>query len=46
VRRVDPAAVLIAVLAMGIDPLLEEGRWHIFNTVTSTEVLVIVRPSH
>jgi hypothetical protein len=39
-RKVDPAALLIAVIAVGIDPILEEGPWHPMNSLVAVVVLL------
>jgi hypothetical protein len=36
--KVDPAALLIAVLAVGISPLLSAGAWDAMNTVVAAVV--------
>jgi hypothetical protein len=43
-KKVDPAALMIAVIAVGIDPLLEEGHWHQMNTLVALIVLVAIWP--
>ncbi|MGW1347382.1 hypothetical protein ACWCOV_40460 [Kribbella sp. NPDC002412] len=40
--RVDPGALLIAVLAVGVGPLTEAGAWEAVNTGISAIVLVVV----
>ena len=42
-RKVDPAALLIAVIAVGIDPILESGPWHPLNTIVAFVVLLTLR---
>lgn len=41
-RRVDPAALLIAVLAVGVDPLITTGPWESINTIVSAVVGVVL----
>jgi hypothetical protein len=43
-RKVDPAALLIAVIAVGIDPLLDEGPWQQVNSLVALIVLVALWP--
>lgn len=40
--RVDPAALLVAVLAVGVGPLTQDGYWSITNTMVAVTVLVVV----
>ena len=40
--RVDPGALLIAVLAVGVGPLTEDGPWSAINTGICLIVLVVV----
>jgi hypothetical protein len=39
---VDPAALLVAVLAVGVGPLTEDGPWSWINTVVCVVVLVVL----
>ena len=41
-KKVDPAALLVAVLAVGITPFTEAGPWHPLNTIIAAVVLVVV----
>jgi hypothetical protein len=41
-RRVDPAALLVAVVAVGVGPLFESGEWSFINTAVAGLVLVII----
>jgi hypothetical protein len=41
-RRIDPAALLIAVLTVGVDPLTTNGPWEKINTIVATVVGVIL----
>lgn len=41
-HKVDPAALLVAVFAVGAGPLLQSGLWTYVNTVTALVVLVVV----
>ena len=41
-EKVDPAALLIAVFAVGAGPLLQSGAWNYVNTVTAAVVLLVV----
>jgi len=41
-RRIDPAALLIAVLTVGVDPLTVNGPWEKINTIVATVVGVIL----
>jgi hypothetical protein len=43
-NRVDPAALLIAVLAVGVGPMTETGPWEPMNTIIATAVLMIIMP--
>jgi hypothetical protein len=43
-NRVDPAALLIAVLAVGVGPLTESGPWEPINTIIGCAVLLIILP--
>jgi hypothetical protein len=43
-KRVDPAALLIAVLAVGIGPLTEPGSWEPLNTIIASATLLIILP--
>jgi hypothetical protein len=43
-QRVDPAALLIAVLAVGIGPLTEAGQWEPLNTIIGSAALLIIVP--
>jgi hypothetical protein len=38
-RRVDPAALLLAVIVVGLQPITENGDWEPINTVISAVVL-------
>jgi hypothetical protein len=40
--KVDPAALLVAVLAVGINPWTEAGPWYMINTITALVVGVVV----
>lgn len=41
-RRVDPAALLIAVLTVGVDPLTTTGPWEKINTIVAVVVGVVL----
>ena len=41
-RKVDPAALLVAVLAVGVSPMLEDGAWGLTNSIVAGVVLVVV----
>lgn len=41
-RRIDPAALLIAVLTVGVDPLTTNGPWDRINTIVATVVGVVL----
>jgi len=41
-RRVDPAALLIAVLTVGVDPLIATGPWERVNTIVAAVVGVVL----
>jgi hypothetical protein len=41
-RRIDPAALLIAVLTVGVDPLTTNGPWEKINTIVAAVVGVIL----
>jgi hypothetical protein len=41
-HRVDPAALLVAVFAVGVGPLLQSGEWSYVNTITAGVVLLVV----
>jgi len=41
-RRVDPAALLIAVLTVGVDPLTTTGPWERVNTIVAAVVGVVL----
>jgi hypothetical protein len=41
-KDMDPAALLVAVLAVGLGPLFGSGRWRILDTVVTLVILVIV----
>jgi hypothetical protein len=41
-RRIDPAALLIAVLTVGVDPLTINGPWEKINTIVAAVVGVIL----
>jgi membrane associated rhomboid family serine protease len=41
-RRVDPAALLVAVLAVGFNPLMGEGEWGAFSMFPPLVVLVVL----
>lgn len=41
-RKVDPAALLIAILAVGISPLTTSGEWDILNTIIAGVVGVVL----
>jgi hypothetical protein len=43
-EKFDPAALLIAVFAVGVNPLLSSGAWTVLNTVVSVVTLLIVGP--
>ena len=40
--KVDPAALLVAVLAVGVTPLTEDGPWDPINTIVATTVWLVV----
>lgn len=41
-RRVDPAALLIAVLTVGVDPLTTSGPWEKINTIVAVVVGMVL----
>lgn len=41
-KRVDPAALLVAVLAVGVGPLYEDGAWAWTNTAVAALVLTVI----
>jgi hypothetical protein len=43
-KKVDPAALLVAVIAVAIEPLLEEGPWHQLNSLVALIVLAALWP--
>jgi hypothetical protein len=40
--NVDPAALLIAIIPFAGSPLIEEGSWHVLNTILALVVLVVL----
>lgn len=41
--KVDPGALLIAVLVIAVTPWAEDGRWEPINTITACVVLAVLR---
>lgn len=41
-KRVDPAALLVAVLAVGVGPLFEDGAWSWSNFAVALLVLAVI----
>jgi hypothetical protein len=41
-RKVDPAALLVAVLAVGVSPMMEDGAWGLTNSIVASVVLAVV----
>lgn len=42
IRRVDPAALLVAVVTVGVGPLFEAGEWSWINALVSGLVLLVI----
>ena len=40
--KVDPAALLIAIVPVAAGPLLQEGAWHTLNSVIALVVLIVL----
>jgi hypothetical protein len=44
--KVDPAALLIAIIPVAASPLLEAGAWDRLNTVVALVVLIVLWALH